>query len=181
MQNFQLVPKIQTSINTLNEKLMMAQKKSLPIEDPDGIPCLDCQKFFKPDDLLRHRIYAHDVKDSKKGYLCDLCEFETSTKSQLLLHIKTYHINSKNLKCESCSMAFPTKSELICHKNAYHNDNGTRFMCHFCYRVFKNKEDMQIHRKNHYMENRVGDKGPKNILKNFEAYEPKGEAYKNIK
>lgn len=160
----------------------MEQKKPLLIEDPDhGIPCLDCQKVFKPDDLLRHRVEAHDIKEGKKAYLCDLCEFETSTKSFLLHHMYAYHLNSKKLKCVSCSTAFSTKTELICHKNVYHNDNGTRFTCHFCYRIFNNKEDMQTHRKNHYIENLNGDKVPKNIRKKFEAYEPKGEAYKKIK
>lgn len=93
---------------------------------------------------------AHEVKEVKKCYQCDLCGYEISNKHIMTSHIVKYHSTTKAFKCDLCPMTFASETILYCHKNALHNANGTRFTCHFCYKVFGNMQVMIQHRKIHY-------------------------------
>lgn len=148
------------------------------IEDPDGIPCLDCGLLLKPDKLLKHRMDAHDLNTHNMYYLCDMCGTEIKGKTQLINHMTTKHLSSNFVRCEFCDGLFDNITDVICHKNLQHNFNGTRYTCHFCYKIFNNKREMILHRKAHYSEKESRQKLARVFCKKFKSYEPKGVEYK---
>lgn len=89
--------------------------------------------------------------DATKACVCDWpgCDYATSQASQLTMHKRTMHLNSKPLECEICGVRFSESSNLSKHKKT-HKTPG-EFFCGFagCGKVFKRDDQVQRHWKKH--------------------------------
>ncbi|KAL7013925.1 hypothetical protein ACKWTF_015647 [Chironomus riparius] len=177
-------PVVKKPVKTLVRRILTPVGTTKPpqhepvVEDPDGIPCLDCGLLLRPDKLLKHRMDAHDLNTHNMYYLCDMCGTEIKGKTQLINHMTTKHLSANFVRCEFCDGLFDNITDVICHKNLQHNFNGTRYTCHFCYKIFSNKREMILHRKAHYSEKESRQKLARVFCKKFKSYEPKGVEYK---
>jgi uncharacterized C2H2 Zn-finger protein len=67
-----------------------------------------------------------------KRYGCDLCDFLSFHYYEFLEHSKTVHLLNKNIfKCDNCDMAYSLKKNLVRHINMKHK-NLKRFGCDLC-------------------------------------------------
>nr|CAH0104818.1 unnamed protein product [Daphnia galeata] len=116
--------------------------------------CAVCDQGFNTQNLLRsHQLFAHpDYKEFK----CNFCEYETSLKSSLNLHIKRKHnitsgpqkwfIKTK-YECQLCHRFFQLSSKLR-HHMAFHSDQK-KFRCSLCQYATSLKINLKRHLKTH--------------------------------
>ena len=55
------------------------------------------------------------IHDKIKDFKCDKCEYKTTTKHNLIHHIKSIHDNIKDFKCDKCEYKTTTKHNLKKH------------------------------------------------------------------
>ena len=72
----------------------------------------------------------HQIMMIKKTFACSICEYNSSTKQKITVHIATIH-ESTALKCSICDFKFPLKGRLTRHIASV--PEGKRpFMCSIC-------------------------------------------------
>lgn len=110
--------------------------------------CNVCGQKYATAQTLAQHMKTHDAT---KACVCDWpgCDYATSQASQLTMHKRTMHLNSKPLECEICGVRFSESSNLSKHKKT-HKTPG-EFFCGFagCGKVFKRDDQVQRHWKKH--------------------------------
>ena len=74
---------------------------------------------------------------------CPKCNFETSKKNSLDLHVKSIHV-----ECEQCGQVFVgsrAKGQLGGHLKKHHNQFPKQHLCEFCNKEFKTKQTVTRH------------------------------------
>ena len=115
--------------------------------------CELCQKcYFDGGNLNSHKILAHSTKtnDEKKKYYCDLCEFVTKERRDLVDHNVAIHLKKKDFSCDKCDFATATKGSLRKHQKRKHQISPS-IKCDLCDYTFKNAlhSDLLSHMKTH--------------------------------
>ena len=108
--------------------------------------CDYCEKeFYRPSDL-KHVA----VQTGQKDYHCSFCDYSTSYKSALTIHIR-HHLNERPFKCQepNCGASFTDPSNLK-RQQFVRNKNDKKFLCTLC--TFKThlKGHLSRHMKNIY-------------------------------
>jgi len=139
--------------------------------------CKECGKEFTD---LRN-LNAHMYKSNSKypNLLCDLCDFNASTKCLLKKHVKEKHlesgiqchicaklfksksyfnvhlrdvhkvIDSKTFQCGLCGVMCNRQSNLAKHMKDQHTGQVEPLKCQFCGKMFRTKRDLVVHGKIH--------------------------------
>lgn len=103
----------------------------------------------------RRKKATSDIKKPSSAYECDLCDFTSGKKSQIISHIRK-HVAIKRHKCKSCSECFATRMLLHNHSMKLHGRgvigsaeySKISEECSVCHRRFS-KERLKFHMKLH--------------------------------
>ena len=76
----------------------------------------------------RTLLYEHlrQEHDADSVYACDVCEYATALKSNIVMHMHT-HGDPKVYKCRGCQFTAPHVNIIQQHLKAIHRDNGTAY------------------------------------------------------
>ena len=76
----------------------------------------------------RMQLYEHlrQDHDADSVYVCDVCEYATAIKSNIVMHMHT-HGDPKVYKCLGCQFTAPHVNIIQQHLKAIHRDNGTTY------------------------------------------------------
>ncbi|XP_052757199.1 zinc finger protein 77-like isoform X5 [Galleria mellonella] len=114
--------------------------------------CSFCPQSF----VLSSALRAHERQKHIRLnlYTCDICNFKTSYKSNLEIHMAC-HSGVRNFKCEVCGKSYLRKTTLHSHMSIHNNDK--RFICKCCGRAFVQKCSLTSHMKTHHKDVQVID------------------------
>ncbi|XP_050521795.1 zinc finger protein OZF-like [Daktulosphaira vitifoliae] len=94
-----------------------------------------------------HNLKIHEnTHSSIKLHSCNSCKKDFSTKSSLSRHIRLVHQKNIMFRCNQCDYTTIQPSNLRYHKSFH---NAQSFICHFCGKMFKNRELFMLHSKIH--------------------------------
>ena len=62
----------------------------------------------------------------KQAFKCDICEYEASEKSNLIVHILSIHAKAAVLKCDMCVYATTIENNLSKHIESKHAKRPSR-------------------------------------------------------
>ena len=136
--------------NTIHNRLELEkQNKSeqyngnnLSSDDKGVITCDKCKR-----EILESKYKSHMAFHVKSPFMCCICLMVFEESENLQRHSQTHHkeeTKGSNLRCKIC------QSEL--HESEYYTHcllHNTSFMCHICYKTFKQEQFLQIHLKIH--------------------------------
>jgi KRAB domain-containing zinc finger protein len=105
-----------------------------------------CEKMFTMPSLMKKHYNRAHLKIKEKNLECDTCSAKFDTKSFLVDHIKSKHLNQKYV-CNQCDKTFTTRYALSSHIQNIHHD----FFCEFCDRRLSSKYSLDIHLKFDHM------------------------------
>lgn len=91
------------------------------------IPCQDCGKLFRTDNIKKHYERIH-LK--LREYQCDVCSKSFFAKARLEDHIKS-HNDVKEEECPKCGMKFNQKGTLYAHIKVIHENRYVK-TCERC-------------------------------------------------
>lgn len=83
--------------------------------------CKDCDMKFMSEKDFRKLTKQKTTKQNK--YKCSLCEFKTSRKDTLLIHMRNYHVlmfQNNVFKCELCGYSCNKNSDMLQHFGKFH-------------------------------------------------------------
>ena len=90
--------------------------------------CLPCKMGFKSRvDLQLHneQIHPETVKEQGgKPFTCQYCPKTFNRKNNMVLHVKSMHMNERKYKCDVCDKAFAAPSKLTTHVTRVHGQEG---------------------------------------------------------
>ncbi|CRK99721.1 CLUMA_CG012973, isoform A [Clunio marinus] len=100
--------------------------------------CEVCGKVF----FSQHSLNIHRKIHGEKSFICDMCDYKTSTKASLSTHNLNVHKSQRDHVCEICAKGFFTKHRLDDHIKIHGNK---RFKCNRCEKRFLVKSRMREH------------------------------------
>ena len=103
---------------------------------------LGVEKIIKTFDLNLH--YFFQVHHNKRPFNCSICDFGSSHKSRLEIHIKTVHEEPQDYPCEHCPHICHKKKELQSHIKAVHG-KMKQHKCDYCDSAFYRRRDKEKH------------------------------------
>ncbi|XP_041986010.1 zinc finger protein 468-like isoform X2 [Aricia agestis] len=112
-----------------------ARSCSQKLQSCDG----SSKKFVNKLKLLRKYMKTHNIP-----YTCDYCLKEWKSKSRLLDHIKSVHVE-KQFGCDICSKMFTNKAALFSHTIVHTGDRP--FSCDICGKSFAHRSTLYNHNK----------------------------------
>ena len=95
----------------------------------------------KKQNLIRHKKVTHEGGEK---YSCERCEFKTTQKPRLTLHIEVHH-EGLRFGCDQCDYVALRKDKLRDHILAIHE--GIRYGCKMCEYQAKRKDTLLKHEK----------------------------------
>jgi KRAB domain-containing zinc finger protein len=118
---------------------------------PLNLICQDCSATFQNYLKFRHHLRQHKYRKNPKPTIqciCDHCGTKASSKTNLLRHIKSKHLNVRYF-CDECTAQFTAAEVLFCHKVNFHNAESPH-ECQTCGKKFGWKSQLTLHQKKHY-------------------------------
>lgn len=103
--------------------------------------CSICHQRFS----VEHEWKSHESHCYPKKFECDLCQYVTLHKSNIVHHLRV-HTNEKPFQCEFCAKRFIQKVNLNQHLRTHANEFP--FHCPICRRGFLHQKQWQTHRLN---------------------------------
>ena len=89
------------------------------VHDQNPYGCSLCEKKFPSKHALKHhRATVHEGKNK-----CNICNYSSTRKLSMKVHIKTVHTKDKPYKCNLCFSSFSSKATLTSHIKANHQEN----------------------------------------------------------
>ncbi|XP_055595135.1 zinc finger protein 557-like [Uranotaenia lowii] len=127
------------------EKLRQLRIHILLHINPDALKCSECNKHFTSNiSLKKHMSHAHVPG---KQFQCGICQEMLGTRGLLQAHKRT-HKTKQEFLCIPCDKQFSTDNSLKIHNRTIH-ERGIGHVCDICLKVFKTKENLQIHLVEH--------------------------------
>lgn len=87
--------------------------------------CPFCKKIFSSGTRLVYHLNNHVESHPEGGYNCAICEFETPSKKDFVMHLQLEHVEKSpdhlRLTCRSCGYAASDSDDLTSHIAAEHN------------------------------------------------------------
>ncbi|KAI8506768.1 hypothetical protein Bbelb_152090 [Branchiostoma belcheri] len=137
-------PKERTSTSDKPELLEKAVILSFQIEtcgkekkQEENTTC----SYEKKDQVKEKR---RDVTRKQKQYVCDTCDYVTSSKKCLVVHIRK-HTGEKPYKCSECSYAGTSSSALLKHRARHRDQEEKPYKCTQCDYAAAAKNSLQCH------------------------------------
>jgi hypothetical protein len=84
------------------------------------------------------------VHHNKRPFNCSMCDFGSSHKARLEIHIKTVHEEPQDYPCEHCRHVCHKKKELQSHIKAVHGKIKNH-KCEYCDSAFYRRRDKEKH------------------------------------
>ena len=84
-----------------------------------------------------------EAEANVNSHKCSKCNFETSKKNSLDLHVKSIHVD-----CKQCGQVFVgsrAKGQLAGHLKKHHNQFPKQHLCELCNKEFKSKQNVTRH------------------------------------
>lgn len=125
----------------VNGNSLQSDRKSETAELPilkKGIPTFSEDKESGPTRTRRNKTRNFD---------CRVCQYSTSKKANLILHLKSKHIEHSAFVCQHCAYSTPSKGALNRHVNIKH-DLINKFKCNGCKYLGATKSNLISHLKN---------------------------------
>ena len=92
--------------------------------------------------------YKHVEVCALEHQRCD-CEIDFKTPQEKHLHMKLVHSGKKYFKCPQCNYAAAREESLTRHIKFHHESAGGEVQCDLCLKVFKNENNVRVHRLAH--------------------------------
>lgn len=137
----------------LSSKYAMQRHKIVVHKTEGEHFCNVCIKLFPTaDDLAEHKskcVRKRGKLESSVRFECDICGAILKNRAVLNKHMRWKHIPSaKKFQCKLCKAAFVQQLLLEIHHNRTHLDIK-EFMCSYCGRSFKTKDQLKCHTYSH--------------------------------
>uniref|UniRef100_A0A8C5PM95 Zinc finger protein 142 n=1 Tax=Leptobrachium leishanense TaxID=445787 RepID=A0A8C5PM95_9ANUR len=104
--------------------------------------------------LNRHMASIHEGVSNfySDTYSCPVCSETFKLSQSLKDHMKAHKSEQQMLSCfqEGCDQALSDRKEFLRHLKESHGIRGVECRYHACSLLFKTREEMEQHRKNHY-------------------------------
>ncbi|KAM4025425.1 zinc finger protein 142 [Anomaloglossus baeobatrachus] len=121
-------------------------------EKVHGCPLCDYSAVEK-NALNRHMASIHEGVSNfySDTYSCPVCE-ETFKLSQALKDHMKGHKTEQKMRClqQGCDQALSDRKDFLRHVKESHGIQAVECRYHACSLLFKSREEMEVHRKNHY-------------------------------
>ena len=92
--------------------------------------CETCHKeFFQRQNLFRHKMMVHKIKDGK--FKCQLCTYHSESKAKLKRHMDI-HREDRPIACPLCSYTTVSQERLKSHLSRAHDDKDP-VECDLCH------------------------------------------------
>ena len=118
--------------------------KTMHTNRPKEFVCEDCgNAYYLKGQLQSHIKAMHSIEALNKAYMCDKCDFRTSTKSNLECHFQRHE--EKKYQCHECSKFFKTPREVIMHFDCVHRNEENCF-CDICGKSYRNQFKLRSHK-----------------------------------
>ena len=90
-----------------------------------------------------------NTDSNKEIFKCSDCDFETSSKRGLNVHIKRKHTNLKDAvypkECDFCDAKLKNESEMRMHRKIAHTHKEAKFKCEDCDFSGNNELSLEVH------------------------------------
>lgn len=106
--------------------------------------CVQCPKTFIRRSDLRKHVFVHA---GIRLFNCNLCTKSFTRSTNLTKHKRSHETVSKSYCCMLCPKAFHSNDLLSRHMEIHMNRNS--FNCKFCNLVFTQRNELEIHQRNH--------------------------------
>ena len=112
------------------------------------------------DSIIESHLKDHQTKNwikKERKFECSICDFKTSWKTSLTLHMKKDKHNVKKphdkpkpetMACDQCGKLFPRKANLMMHVKNVHENSGNH-ICNVCGDVLGSKSGLRHHLRTH--------------------------------
>ena len=121
-------------------------KNDIVHDEPKDFQCDydNCDASYKRKYLLTAHINA--VHEGI-GHKCDWCGKIFQDNYNLNRHVTCVHEKQRPNVCQFCPKSYANKADLIKHVSAIHQDNGGKFKCEICERLFTKDTNLIEHKK----------------------------------
>ena len=107
--------------------------------------CSDCHKNFTSKyDLNQHMVTKHG-DGTQPAYMCHTCGITLQSRSGLLRHCKSQHLNQFNYTCGECGRKFRERHQYMAHVN--NHVSVQPYVCSKCPMRFNRKDNKDGHEK----------------------------------
>ena len=115
-------------------------------------PCDICDKVYNNKISLRkHKNWSHSKNRTPidyqmlKKHVCEYCGAKFSSKSKHSVHVKSIHLNQRDILCDQCDYRTASEYKLRMHIEAIHE--GIRYNCDVpgCGRFYRTKGSLYCH------------------------------------
>lgn len=130
--------------------------------DPHAFHCEMCNKDYSTSRVLKEHLKEVHAPLEARPFKCDTCLKQFVSRSHLNAHIQVSH---GSFQCPQCPSMLASKSSLTKHITMMHGE-GERYVCDICARVFRYKQGLDKHVKNH-LGTRVEEKVQCNICSSW--------------
>lgn len=113
--------------------------------DPHSFHCELCNKDYSTSRVLKEHLKEVHAPMEARPFKCDTCLKQFVSRSHLNAHIQVSH---GSFQCPQCPSMLASKSSLTKHITMMHGE-GERYVCDICARVFRYKQGLDKHVKNH--------------------------------
>lgn len=116
-------------------------------EEDSANYCTECRRAFNTQrQLARHQLTVHRILVPTS---CVICNQHFDSENSLAKHNAEVH--SKKAGCRICDKQFFSQGKLAVHMKNVHDEGlpEQNFICEFCPRIFKSKEQLRQHQKSH--------------------------------
>ncbi|RXG68530.1 Krueppel-like factor 7 [Armadillidium vulgare] len=76
---------------------------------------------------------------------CPYCEYESTTPTNIKVHIRYKHTGERPFQCSECSKTFTSKSDLNVHLRVHTGERP--FVCNICQKTFTYSSHRSFHMK----------------------------------
>ena len=97
----------------------------------------------------QEKVLENDTSPNKcvKPFICKLCHKRCASKSTLVYHIKSVHLQIKPLKCDFCEKRFIQTTHLKVHTRTHTKEKP--YPCTYCKKCFSTKKNLDQHLRVH--------------------------------
>ena len=111
--------------------------------------CIICLQTMKSSNIKRHMKEVHG--NVLESHHCEICDYKTNHKRNLLFHQARHHSRSTPFKCNFCDYKAALKEFIRIHVRDVHERKERRsvYKCDVCDHSFKSSKELKSHARTH--------------------------------